>query len=57
MASAAAVWAVRKASSFARSAGLFTASIATANSAALAAPALPIAKVATGTPLGICTML
>lgn len=28
-----------------------------AKSAALAAPALPMAKVATGTPLGICTML
>ena len=33
------------------------AAIETANSAALAAPALPMAKVATGTPLGICTML
>ena len=31
--------------------------MATANSAALAAPALPMAKVATGMPLGICTML
>ena len=32
------------------------ASSAAANSAALAAPAMPIAKVATGTPAGICTM-
>ena len=31
--------------------------MATANKAALAAPAVPMAKVATGTPLGICTML
>ena len=46
-----------KANAAARSAGSPTASIATANSAALAAPALPIAKVATGTPLGIWTML
>ena len=30
--------------------------MAAANSAALAAPAAPMAKVATGTPLGICTM-
>ena len=30
--------------------------MAAANSAALAAPAGPIAKVATGTPLGICTI-
>ena len=32
------------------------ASMASANSAALAAPASPMAKVATGMPLGICTM-
>jgi hypothetical protein len=31
-------------------------SMATANSAALAAPASPMAKVATGTPRGICTI-
>ena len=34
----------------------FGASMATANSAALAAPAVPMANVATGTPLGICTI-
>jgi hypothetical protein len=37
--------------------GVSLASMATANSAALAAPAVPMAKVATGMPLGICTML
>ena len=36
--------------------GSFNASIATANSAALAAPASPMANVATGMPFGICTM-
>ena len=57
MARAAAVCSARKACSFSASTGSCNASMATANSAALAAPALPIAKVATGTPLGICTML
>ena len=38
-------------------AGSSLASSATANSAALAAPAVPMANVATGMPLGICTML
>ena len=56
MARAAAVCFARKSSSFARSAGSLDASIATANSAAFAAPAVPIAKVATGMPLGICTI-
>src|SRR6185503_14753974 len=50
------VWAVRNSASFLASAGLPRARIATANSAAFAAPASPIAKVATGTPLGIWTM-
>ena len=51
------VCAVRKSSSWRASPGFSPASRATANSAALAAPAAPMAKVATGTPLGICTML
>ena len=38
------------------SAGLPVASMATANNAALAAPAAPMANVATGMPLGICTI-
>src|SRR5690606_23519781 len=56
MARAASVCAVRKACSFSRRAGSSLASRATANSAALAAPAAPMAKVATGMPLGIWTM-
>ena len=46
----------RNCANFAASAGSSFANIATANKAALAAPASPIAKVATGTPLGICTI-
>lgn len=38
------------------SVGSVAASSATANSAALVAPASPMAKVATGTPAGICTI-
>ncbi len=53
IARAAAVCSARKASSCWRSAASRVASIATANSAALAAPAGPMAKVATGMPLGI----
>ena len=56
IARAASVWRRRYASSLARSAASPLASIATANSAALAAPALPMAKVATGMPLGIWTI-
>jgi hypothetical protein len=51
------VCAARKDWSLARKAASSLASMATANSAALAAPATPMAKVATGMPLGICTML
>src|SRR5262249_50158159 len=47
---------VRKALSRSRSAGISLASRATAKRPALAAPASPMAKVATGMPLGICTM-
>src|SRR6218665_2922212 len=54
---AASVCSARKACRRWRSAGFSLASMATANSAALAAPALPIAKLATGMPRGICTML
>src|SRR5450830_1336397 len=54
MALAAAVCVVRKASSWSARASSLAASIATAVSAAFAAPASPMAKVATGTPLGIC---
>ena len=57
MARAVSVCAARKDWSLARKAASSLASMATANSAALAAPATPMAKVATGTPLGICTML
>ena len=46
----------RNAASAAPIAGWSLASIAAANSAALAAPALPMAKVATGIPAGICTI-
>ena len=46
----------RKAASFRASAGSPVASIATANSPAFAAPASPMAKVATGMPLGIWTI-
>lgn len=53
IARAASVWRARYASSFARSTGFSFASIATANKAAFAAPATPIAKVATGIPFGI----
>src|SRR5262249_17926571 len=45
------------ATSFSRSFGSSTASMRIANSAALVAPAGPMAKVAVGTPAGICTML
>ena len=38
------------------SAGSFSASTLAASSAALMAPALPIASVPTGTPAGICTI-
>ena len=48
--------AARKSSSLAIIPGSPSASSATANSAALPAPASPMAKVATGTPRGICTM-
>ena len=47
---------VRKASSFRARSALPTASMRIANSAALVAPAGPMAKVAVGTPAGICTM-
>ena len=47
------VCAARQARSFSRSSGLWAESAATAKRAALMAPALPIAKVATGTPPGI----
>ncbi len=53
---AASVWAARKATSLACSASSVVAIVAMACRAALAAPASPMAKVATGTPLGICTM-
>ena len=56
IARAASVWRARYASSRPRSAASPAASMATAKSAALAAPALPIAKVATGMPLGIWTI-
>ena len=46
----------RNAASFLRDAGSVAAIIATANRPALAAPASPIANVATGMPLGICTI-
>src|SRR5688500_8565572 len=46
----------RKASSFFPRSLSERESKATANNAALAAPASPIAKVATGMPLGICTV-
>ena len=46
----------RYACSFARSSGRDVARIATASRPALAAPAAPIATVATGTPFGICTI-
>ena len=51
------VCSARKASRRWRSSGFSLASRATANRAALAAPAVPMANVATGMPLGICTML
>ena len=56
IARAASVWRARNASSFERSDASAVASIATAKSAALTAPALPMAKVATGMPRGIWTM-
>ena len=56
IARAASDWRTRNASSFARSDTSVVASRATAKSAALAAPALPIANVATGMPRGICTI-
>ena len=49
-------WRRRKRSSAADSVALPPANMATANSAALTAPASPMAKVATGTPRGICTI-
>src|SRR3984893_17902985 len=51
-----AVWCSRYASSAVAMAGCLLARIAAAHSAALVAPAAPIANVATGTPAGICTM-
>ena len=56
IARAASVWRARYASRRARSAASPAASIAIAKSAAFAAPAAPMAKVATGMPLGICTI-
>ena len=57
IARAASVWRWRYASSSRAQPGVVSvASIATANRAALAAPALPIANVATGMPLGIWTI-
>src|SRR5450755_1871122 len=53
---AVAVCLARKSASLAANDGSLRASHAMANSAALAAPASPIAKVATGMPLGICTV-
>src|SRR5690606_15375472 len=50
------VWPARKAASAARTAGPSAARGEPANSAAFAAPAAPIANVATGTPAGICTI-
>src|SRR5438477_1040463 len=55
-ASTAAVCAARNASSAVRTAGVSLAMMAAVNSAAFFAPATPMAKVATGMPLGICTM-
>ena len=46
----------RNAASFRATAGSVPAIIATAKSPAFAAPASPIANVATGMPLGICTI-
>src|SRR5690606_20647873 len=51
-----AVWRSRNAARALSMAASPGASIAAANSAALAAPALPMAKVATGIPAGICTI-
>ena len=51
-----AVWRSRKPSSAAAMAGYLLARIAAAHSAALVAPAAPMANVATGTPAGICTI-
>ena len=51
-----AVCAARNASSASRTRASPAARSAAANSAALTAPARPMAKVATGTPAGICTM-
>src|ERR1700733_2921812 len=56
LASTALVCAWRKASRAVRTSACSLASIAAANSAAFFAPAAPIAKVATGTPLGICAI-
>src|SRR3989338_3960682 len=56
IASTRSVCALRNAASFFASAASLAASMATANNPALAAPASPMAKVATGMPLGICTM-
>ena len=56
IARAASLWRRRYVSSLVRSAASPVASIATANSAALTAPAPPMAKVATGIPRGIWTI-
>ena len=56
MARAALFWRTRNAVSARASRASLRASMAMANRAALAAPASPMAKVATGTPRGICTM-
>ena len=56
MARAASVWRARNSCRRWRSASSWAASMATANKAALAAPAGPMAKVATGMPLGIWTI-
>src|SRR5690606_71012 len=55
-ASTSAVCCARNADSAEATPGWSGASIAAANRAALAAPASPMAKVATGTPAGICTI-
>src|SRR5262249_31943699 len=56
IARAAFVWFNRNAASFLAIPGSGPASIATAKKPALAAPASPIANVATGIPFGICTI-
>src|SRR5690606_28516488 len=56
LAATSAVWRARNASRARATSGWSTASRDAANRAASAAPASPMAKVATGTPAGICTM-